>query len=65
MIDNLTPARLDTTRLQEIKSLEQEMGKVLVALDPGPSPAELTTEQLEKLRAAEQRLGVVMVAYDA
>lgn len=65
MIDNLTPAHLDTTRLHEIRSLEQEMGKVLVALDPAPSPAELTTEQLEKLRAAEQRLGVVMVAYDA
>lgn len=65
MSDNLTPAALDPSALDEIRNLEKEMGKVLVALDPAPAYADLTKEQLEKLRAAEQRLGVVMVAYDA
>ncbi len=64
MARNLNPARLDDSTLAEIRNLENEMGKVLVALDPVPGYAELSAEQLQKLRDVEQRLGVVMVAYE-
>ncbi|KAA3630644.1 MAG: hypothetical protein DWQ08_06020 [Proteobacteria bacterium] len=64
MNENLTPAALDQSALNEVRNLEHEIGKVLVALDPTPAYAALTEEQLDKLRQAEQRLGVVMVAYD-
>ncbi len=64
MARNLNHARLDDSTLAEIRNLENEMGKVLVALDPVPGYAELSAEQLQKLRDVEQRLGVVMVAYE-
>jgi hypothetical protein len=64
MARNLSPARLDDSTLAEIRSLENEMGKVLVALDPVPGYAELSADELQKLRDVEQRLGVVMVAYE-
>lgn len=65
MTHAMAPAKLDDAALDELRHLEQEMGTVLVALDPAPSLAHLSEDKLERLRQAEARLGVVMVAYDA
>ncbi len=64
MSNNLPPASLDEATLSEIRNLEAEMGKVLVALNPAPAYAELSQDQLQKIRDAERKLGVVMVAYE-
>ncbi|GJL82375.1 MAG: hypothetical protein DHS20C01_20090 [marine bacterium B5-7] len=65
MSASLSPAPLDTTALNEIKHLEEEIGSVVVALEPMPAYANLDNDQLQRLRETEQRLGVVMVAYDS
>ncbi len=65
MTHAMAPARLDDAALDELRHLEEEMGTVLVALNPAPTLAELSDDKLERLRQAESRLGVVMVAYDA
>jgi len=58
------PAAVDAAQLEEIKQLEQQLGKVIVAVEPAAEYASLTTEELTAIRKAEQKLGLVMVAYN-
>lgn len=55
-------ASLDQSGVEKIKSLEEELGVVVVAYKQ--AAADLTEEALAKLRAVERELGVVLVAYD-
>ncbi len=58
------PASLDAGRVEQLQALEQELGKVVVALEPEAAVADLDEGSVRKLQEAERRLGVVMVAYD-
>lgn len=56
-------ARLEAKDLETIQSLEQELGKPLLAFschDIGP--AEVQEEQLDKIRDLEAKLGVYLLA---
>ena len=59
----LEPAKISDDEIEKIKSLEQEMGKVLLAVEKPRRIATLSEEQLESLKKTEESLGCVMVAY--
>ena len=59
----LEPAKISDNEIEKIKSLEQEMGKVLLAVEKPRRIAKLSEEQLESLKKTEESLGCVMVAY--
>ncbi len=59
------PSNLADDALDEVRSLEAELGKVVVALEPDIPPAELSDEQVARIQAVEKKLGVVIVALDA
>jgi len=61
---NYRPAKLDDSKVNEIQTLESELGKTVVAVEPPPRPAEMSPGQIEKLKQAEKNLGVVLVAYE-
>ena len=58
------PAPLDDTAVRDIRSLEDDLGRVVVALQPPKTPAALSDDDLARLQEVEQRLGVVIVAYE-
>lgn len=59
----LEPAKISDAEIEKIKSLEQEMGKVLLAVEKPRRIANLSEEQLDSLKKTEESLGCVMVAY--
>lgn len=61
---NFHCAPLTESGVEEIHSLESDLGKVVLALKPGAPIARLSKEQLARLTDLEQRLGVVIVAYE-
>ena len=61
---NYHPAHLGESRLRTVQSLESNLGKVVVALQPDAPTARLTGNELTNLKEIEQRLGVVIVAYE-
>jgi hypothetical protein len=61
MMCNVT--RLDDAKVQQIKAVEQEVGKTLLAYSCyNVSPADLNKDELARISEAEQKLGVVLVA---
>jgi hypothetical protein len=56
-------ANLDEAEVERIRQMEEQLGTLILALEPHYPPAELTSEQLDRLRALEQELGVVLIAY--
>jgi len=58
------PAAVDAAQLDEIKQLEQQLGKIIVAVQPAAEYASLTRDELKAIRTAEEKLGLVMVAYN-
>jgi hypothetical protein len=56
-------AQLDSARLAKLQALEQELGSVIVALEPPERPAVLSDEQVQRLQEVERELGVVLLAY--
>ena len=62
-IDRYHTASLDQRSLADLQQLEQELGIVLVAVEPDPAPAQLNEEALKRLQALEQQTGKVLVAY--
>jgi hypothetical protein len=62
-IDRYHTATLDKNMLAGIQQLEQELGVVLVAVDPDPAPAQLGDKALQRLQAMEQQTGKVLLAY--
>jgi hypothetical protein len=65
MNTEFAPAKVNDSQLEKIRNLEQNIGKVIVAIEPKQQFARLTQDQLNELRTAEQELGVVMVAYES
>lgn len=56
-------AHLDNDSLEKLKTLEEEFGTTILALEPKYPAADLTAEQLRKLQQLESELGVVLLAY--
>ncbi len=59
----LEVADISEDEIAKIKNLEQQMGKVLLAVEKPRRIAELSEAQLEALKKTEESLGCVMVAY--
>jgi hypothetical protein len=57
-------ANLDETRLEDVRKLESELGKVIVALQPNDPIADLSDDQVAQVRALEEKHGIVIVAFD-
>lgn len=61
MLCNLT--RLDDAKVQQIKAVEQEVGKTLLAYSCyNVAPADLNKDELLQISEAEKKLGMVLVA---
>lgn len=59
------PAPVSESQLSEIKVLEANLGRVLVAMKPATAEyAELSVEELHQVKSMEEKLGVVLVAFD-
>lgn len=56
-------ADLQDADLKKVQQLEEQMGTLIIALEPQIPLAELSEEQLELLNSLENELGVVLVAY--
>lgn len=64
MLCNLT--KLDDAKVQQIKAVEQKVGKTLLAYSCyNVAPADLNKDELSQISEAEQKLGVVLVAVRA
>ena len=55
---------IDDKDVNQIKVLEKELGKTLLAYYTPPKPANLTDAQLKKIDELEKKLCVRLVAYD-
>ena len=62
-IDHYHNASIDSHTLQNLQQLEDELGVILVAVEPDPAPAHLSDDQLNRLKAAEKAMGKVLLAY--
>jgi len=59
------PAKVSGSQLDEIKSLEEKLGVVLVAYDRVPSYKKLSADSLSKIQSLEKDTGSVLVAYES
>ncbi len=58
-----TVANLDGKKLEELKSLEQRLGRTLVAFSCSDMKVpQLEDKELKEIKEAESRLGVALVA---
>ena len=64
MASQYKPATLSDDELEQIKSLEKGLDKVIVAVEQQPSYADLSDSELAKLKKIEKKLGMVMLAYN-
>ena len=60
---NLEPAAISDEQIEKIRSLESEIGKVLLAVEKPKQFANLSEDQLKELKKTEDSLGCVVVAY--
>ncbi|MEM7195232.1 MAG: hypothetical protein AAF402_09795 [Pseudomonadota bacterium] len=65
MNSHYTPAPLDIEQLAKIQSLEESIGKVVVAVQPESEFAQLTGDELYKIQKMEKDLGIVILAYNS
>lgn len=56
-------ANLSEKELARIQAMEEELGALVVALEPQYKMAKLTDEQLTQLQELEESLGVFLLAY--
>ena len=56
-------ADLDDSGLDKVRTLEEQMGSVVLVMERLLPVAPLSDEQLEQIQSLEQDLGVVLVAY--
>ena len=64
MTAHYQPALISDQDLQTIQNLEDNLNKVIVAIEPEPKFAELSESELTNLQQTEKALGVVMLAYE-
>jgi len=58
------PAHLSREQLDALLTLERELGKTVVALQPNTQISSLDEDELGRVKRMEDALGVVLVAYD-
>jgi hypothetical protein len=61
--NRFTYADLDDAGLEKVRTLEEQMGSVVVVMERLLPVAPLSEGQLERIQSLEQDLGVVLVAY--
>ncbi len=56
-------SRLDESKLAAIRTVEQKIGKAILAYDCHDiKPADLNSDEMKQLAETEKKLGVVLVA---
>lgn len=58
-------ANLDDDSLKRVRSMEDALGTLILALEPHYPLAELTPEQTRALKELEAELGVILIAYQS
>ena len=61
---DLRIAQLDASSVSKIKALEQDIGKLVLALEPRVQVAKLQQAQLDRVQRLEKELGVILLAYE-
>ncbi len=64
MYGNLKIASVDGATVAKIKALEEEIGKHIMAFEPGVSIALLTPEEVKKVEVVEKESGVTLLVYN-
>lgn len=59
----LQPAQLDEQSLARVRTLESELGSIIIAYHAETPFSHLSEDQLRRLAELEQELGVVLLAY--
>jgi hypothetical protein len=58
-------ASLNSQQLDKIQSLENDLGYLLLALEPKYNVADLDADAVEKVKKLEEELGIVLLAYQS
>jgi len=56
-------ANLDDDGLKKLTALEEQMGTLILAVEPVYPLAKLSDEQIERIQALEEELNVVLLAF--
>ena len=64
MASQYQPADLSDEQLEQIQHLENDLDKVVVAVEAEPEFAKLSDAELANLQNAEKKMGVIMLAYE-
>ncbi len=57
-------ARLDESKIEKVRSLEEELGTPILAVQEICRWTDLDDDRLRKLQQAERELGLVLLAYE-
>lgn len=55
--------QLNQQQMQQLKSLEEELGTLVIAVEPQTQVAELPPDKLNRLQQAEREMGMILLAY--
>lgn len=64
-ISRMKVASLSSQQLEKVQSLENDLGALLLALEPKYDLAQLESESVQKVKALEEELGIVLLAYQS
>jgi hypothetical protein len=64
MYADLKIASLDQATVEKIKVLEEEIGKHIMAFEPGVSFAQLSVDEVHKVESLEKETGVTLLVYN-
>jgi hypothetical protein len=56
-------ANLDEDSLKKLTTLEEQMGTLILAVEPVYPLARLTEEQIKRIQALEEELEIVLLAF--
>lgn len=55
-------ANLDEQAVKRVKAIEEELGMVVLVMEPHYPAAQLTDDQVQRLQQLEDELGVLLLA---
>ena len=64
MYGNFKIATVDVDTVALIENLENDIGKHIMALEPGLSFAQLSDDEIQKVEALEKETGVTLLVYE-
>ena len=64
MYGNLKIASVDDATVAKIKTLEEAIGKHIMAFEPGVSIAQLSIDEVQKVETLEKETGVTLLVYN-